>query len=123
MQVSSLSSQVVIQKYGFLIMAPIALMMHGALLLVPMSQQQQAKEPEKKEELQPIAAIAQLPPIATSASPMPKPVASKAPIVQAQQQSFVPAPIVQQQPTSQTQPTPKQPTSSFPTHHSPPTTK
>ncbi len=119
MQVSSPPSQAVLQKFGFLIMAPIAVMVHGVFLLIPFSQEQKAKEPEKKEELQPIAAIAQLPPIVPSATPTakPTPAASVAPpIVQqqpVQQQQPAPAAIVQSQPTVQSvqQPTQQQPTS------------
>ncbi len=106
MQVSSPPSQVVLQKFGFLIMAPIALILHGLFLLIPISQDKKAKEPEKKEELQPIDAIVQLPPIVTSANPTPKTSSSPAPIVQQQQQNPFPAPIVQQQASQQSVKTP-----------------
>lgn len=110
MQVSSPSSQAVLQKFGFLIMAPIAVIMHGVFLLIPFSQEQKAKEPEKKEEILSIGSIAalpagQIPPTATSASPTPKPSASAAPIVQPQQNP-VPVPIVQPQTAQQPARTP-----------------
>ncbi len=80
-------------------MAPIAMVIHGLFLLIPLSPEQKAREPdEKKEELQPIGSIAQLPPNITSAVPSPEASASPTPIAQSQQQPVVVSPIAQQQP-------------------------
>lgn len=106
------SHPAIFRKYGFLIMAPIALIVHGLVVLIPTgSPQQKAKEPEKKEEILSIGSIAQLPATqlpSTVASASQKPTSTKSapPIVQPQPQNPVPAPIVQPQTPQQTAKTP-----------------
>ena len=65
------------KKLGLLAMTPIALVIHGLVLWIPMNTEtKKEKEPEKKEELQAIGDIVSIPP---TAMPTPKAAASIAP--------------------------------------------
>jgi hypothetical protein len=109
MQASDTNSEI-LKKLGFAIATPIALLLHGLLILIPMTPQQKAKEPEKKEpELQAMGSIAELPPNVIPPTPTPKPINSPPPIVQQQPQpQAVQATIVQPQQTKSQQAEPSQ---------------
>lgn len=95
-----------IQKFGFWIMAPIALTIHSLAFLIPLNLDQKTQEPEKKETLQPIdVSLAPLPAFTQPPTPTAKPSQQAQPKPQSiRTVQPAPQPVLQQpiqQPTQQ----------------------